>query len=371
MRIVHVVGVRPNFIKIAPIVEALEQYSGVEQVLVHTGQHFDSSMSRVFFDELAIRTPMVNLKTGAPGDESETGRIVAALDGAFDELRPECVVVVGDVNSTLAGALVAAKKQIPCAHVEAGLRSFDRSMPEENNRNVTDHLADLLLTPSEDADENLLAEGISHDSIHRVGNVVVDTLLQNLHRAKQRPIVDSLGFREGRYAVATLHRPSNVDGAEVLERLCDTLGWIQEQIPLVLPLHPRTRQRLENFSLFERLTSMEGLRLTEPMGYLDFLALTASSRLVLTDSGGLQEETTMLGIPCLTLRGSTERPVTVSLGTNTIVGLDPTAIRNAVSEVLRGDGKTGTVPPLWDGMASRRAARVIVEFLDQDLATKG
>jgi UDP-N-acetylglucosamine 2-epimerase (non-hydrolysing) len=342
---------------------ALERHADVEQLLIHTGQHFDAAMSQVFFDDLLIRAPHLNLEMSSEPDETRRGRMMIELEQIFADVAPDCVVVVGDVNSTVAGALAAAKRGIPCAHVEAGLRSFDRSMPEEINRVVTDRVADLLLTPSADADHNLLAEGIPIHSIHRVGNVMIDTLLQQLDRAKRRPILDSIGVAPGAYAIATLHRPSNVDDPAVLTALCDTVEWIQQRLPLILPLHPRTRQRLQSFALFERVASMSNLKLTEAFGYLDFLALTASSKFVLTDSGGLQEETTVLGIPCLTLRANTERPVTVSIGTNTVVGSDPHTIRAAVREILEGRAKTGVIPELWDGQASQRIARVLVDYL--------
>jgi len=363
MRFVHVVGVRPNFMKIAPLMGALGRHAEVEQSLVHTGQHYDPKMSQVFFDDLGIPHPDVNLGIGSEQQESQTGTMMIALERLFSEVHPDCVVVVGDVNSTMAAALVSVKLGITCAHVEAGLRSFDRSMPEEINRLVTDRVADLLLTPSADADENLLAEGVPEAAIHRVGNVMIDTLLSHLGRAKRRPALDAVGVEPGAYALATLHRPSNVDDPAVLQSLLGALEWIQERIAVVFPLHPRTRRRLEEFSLLERAEAMPNLELTEPFGYLDFLALTASAKLVLTDSGGLQEETTVLGIPCLTLRACTERPVTVSVGTNTVVGSDRKRIQDAVREILAGRGKTGSVPELWDGRAGQRAADVLIDNL--------
>ena len=363
MRFVHVVGVRPNFMKIAPIMTALERHTGVEQLLVHTGQHYDPEMSQVFFEDLGIPRPDINLGIGSENDGSRTGKMMVELQPVLSELRPDCVVVVGDVNSTMAAALAAAKLEIPCAHIEAGLRSFDRSMPEEINRIVTDRVADLLLTPSADADANLIAEGVPHSAIHRVGNVMIDTLLAHLERARQRPTLDSLGLAPGSYALATLHRPSNVDDPLVLELLLRVFEWIQERLAIVLPLHPRTRKRLAEFSLLPRASAMPNLKLVEPLGYLDFLSLTASSKFVLTDSGGLQEETTVLGIPCLTLRTCTERPVTMSVGTNTVVGSDPQRIRDAVGEILADRGKAGSIPDLWDGQASRRAAKVLVDNL--------
>lgn len=349
--------------KIAPIMSVLDRLANVEQSLVHTGQHYDRAMSRVFFDDLGIPHPDVDLGIGSDTHGAQTGRMMVELERVFHDLRPDCVVVVGDVNSTMAAALVAVKLGIPCAHVEAGLRAFDRSMPEEINRVVTDRVADLLLTPSADADENLLAEGAPRAAIHRVGNVMIDTLLTHLERAKERPTLDATGVTPGAYALTTLHRPSNVDDPVVLDSLLATLEWIQERLPVVMPLHPRTRKRLEDFALLERATAMPNLELTEPLGYLDFLALTASAKLVLTDSGGLQEETTVLGVPCLTLRASTERPVTVSLGTNIVVGADPEAIRDNVGKILGGRTKVGAIPELWDGHAGERTAKVLIKHL--------
>ncbi len=371
IRFVHVVGVRPNFMKVAPIMRALEAYPNVDQLLVHTGQHYDPNMSQVFFDDLGIPRPDAELGMGADEPGSQTGKMIKKLERLFTELRPDCVVVVGDVNSTMAAALAATTLGIPCAHVEAGLRSFDRSMPEEINRLFTDRVADLLLTPSVDADEHLLAEGVSQKAIHRVGNVMIDTLAHNLDRAKQRPILDQLGLRAESYALATLHRPSNVDDPDALKCLLDSFEWVQEQLPLVLPLHPRTRKRLEALSFIERLRAMPHLQLSEPLGYLDFLCLTASAKLVMTDSGGLQEETTVLGVPCLTLRACTERPITVTVGTNTVVGCDSERIRKTVREILAGRAKKGSVPELWDGRASERIARILVDNLSHATTREG
>jgi UDP-N-acetylglucosamine 2-epimerase (non-hydrolysing) len=349
--------------KVAPVMKALRVHAQVEQSLVHTGQHYDEKMSTVFFEELGMPRPDVDLGIGSGPHGEQTGRMMIELEREFLGLKPDCIVVVGDVNSTLAAALVAAKLGLVCAHIEAGLRSFDRTMPEEINRIVTDRLADLLLTPSADADENLLNEGCPAGAIHRVGNVMIDTLMAHLERAKARAMPGRLGLSPGEYALATLHRPSNVDHPEVLGSLLGVLEWTQQQIPVVLPLHPRTKKRLEELSLLERARAMPNLHLTEPLGYLDFLGLTSAARLVLTDSGGLQEETTVLGIPCLTLRPNTERPVTVSTGTNTIVGSDPKVVMDAVARILQGDGKAGAVPELWDGRTSERIAEVLVDRL--------
>lgn len=347
--------------KIAPIMSALRQSPGVEQLLVHTGQHYDPDMSQVFFDDLGLPTPDVKLGIRSGPHGAQTGRMIIELERVFVDVKPDWVVVVGDVDSTMAGALVAAKLRIPCAHVEAGLRSFDRAMPEEINRIVTDRVADLLLTPSCDADENLRTEGVDAGSILRVGNVMIDTLLANLERAKQRPTLKQFGVSPQAYVLATIHRPSNVDDPAVLSALLDVLHWIQQRVSVILPLHPRTRKRLDESSSLQRLDAMDNLTLSGPLGYLDFLCLTASSKFVLTDSGGLQEETTALGIPCLTLRARTERPITVSTGTNTVVGADPERIRATAAEILNGRGKTGSVPDLWDGRASERVAKALVD----------
>jgi len=354
--------------KIAPVMSALNEMGDVDQRLVHTGQHYDANMSQVFIEDLEIPQPdfMLGVRSGPHGEI--TGRMLIELERIFLELEPACVVVVGDVDSTLAGALAAVKLGIPCAHVEAGLRSFDRSMPEEINRIVTDRVSDLLFTTSADSDRNLIAEGANETAIHRVGNVMIDTLVTNLERAKKRPVLASLSVTPDSYALATLHRPANVDDPAVLASLLGAIEWIQTQLPVVLALHPRTKKRLEGFSLMRRIASMPNLRITEPLGYLDFLALTASPKLVLTDSGGLQEETTVLGVPCLTLRTYTERPITVSVGSNTVVGPDPRKIRDAVREILSGRGKTGAIPELWDGRAGTRIAAALTEHLARRLA---
>jgi UDP-N-acetylglucosamine 2-epimerase (non-hydrolysing) len=356
--VLHVVGARPNFMKVAPLMAALER-RGTPQLLVHTGQHFDEKMSGVFFEELGLPRPDVHLGVGSGSHGEQTGRIMAAFERALAALpvRPVMVVVPGDVNSTVAAALVAAKLGIPVAHLEAGLRSRDRSMPEELNRIVTDHLSDVLLTPSPDADANLLAEGIPASRIARVGNLMIDTLRAHLPRARALGIPESLGLKRGRYAVATLHRPSNVDDPATLARLLEALARIARDLPVVFPVHPRTRARL---AAPELAGCAAALQLTEPLGYLEFLSLTSAARLVLTDSGGLQEETTALGVPCLTLRENTERPITVSEGTNVVVGTDPARIvREALRALSRRQGGARR-PDLWDGYAGERAADVIL-----------
>jgi UDP-N-acetylglucosamine 2-epimerase (non-hydrolysing) len=357
--VVHVVGARPNFMKIAPVLRALARREAGQR-LVHTGQHWDEKMSGVFFEDLGLPRPDVDLGVGSGSHAEQTARVMLAFEKVLVEVRPDLVLVPGDVNSTVAAALVAAKLGVKVAHLEAGLRSFDRAMPEELNRVVTDHLSDLLLTPSADGDENLKHEGIPASRIRRVGNVMIDTLLANLPRARALRVPERLGLTPGRYAVATLHRPSNVDEPQTLARLLGALRRIAHEAPVVFPVHPRTRARLEAAGLGE---TAGALRLCEPLGYLEFLSLTSAAQLVLTDSGGLQEETTALGIPCLTLRENTERPVTVDEGTNEVVGTDAERIVTAALHALAGEGKRGRCPALWDGKAGERAADAIVEVL--------
>jgi UDP-N-acetylglucosamine 2-epimerase (non-hydrolysing) len=359
MKILHVVGARPNFMKIAPVMRAIQAAGFAEQRLVHTGQHYDAAMSDVFFTDLGMPKPDIHLGVGSGSHAEQTARVMVAFEKVCLEERPDLVVVAGDVNSTLACAVVAAKALVPCAHVEAGLRSFDRTMPEEINRIVTDRLAELLLTPSADADENLRREGTPEDRIFRVGNVMIDSLLAHLPQARAKGSPQRLGVQPGRYAVVTLHRPSNVDDPEVLGRLMGALAKLQRSLPVVFPVHPRTRKRLAEAGMAPELGHLPGLILCEPLGYLEFLGLTSQSALVLTDSGGLQEETTALGIPCLTLRENTERPITITDGTNTLVGTDPERVLSEAEQAIAGRGKAGRIPPLWDGKASERIAAVL------------
>ncbi len=353
MRALCVVGARPNFMKIKPVVDGLEG-RGVEVVLVHTGQHYDQSMSTVFFDELGIRPPDRWLDVGSGSHAEQAARVMIALDPVMADVEPDVVVVVGDVNSTLAASLVAAKSPARLAHVEAGLRSRDWTMPEEVNRLVTDSVSDDLLAPSADAVDNLLSEGHLPGRIHLVGNVMIDTLLANVDRAQERGTLDAMGLAPGAYGLVTLHRPANVDDVEMFKGLLGALGEVAADCPLVLPAHPRVAP------LLAALDVPPGIRVIEPLGYLDFVALQASARLVMTDSGGVQEETTALGVPCLTLRDTTERPITITEGTNVLVGRDPARIVAEARRVLR-DGVTARRPALWDGRAGERIADVLVD----------
>jgi UDP-N-acetylglucosamine 2-epimerase (non-hydrolysing) len=354
-RILVVAGARPNFPKVAPLLEALRPLPGVDCPLVHTGQHYDHAMSAAFFADLDLPTPDIFLGVGSGSHAEQTARLVTAFEPVVRERRPDVVVVVGDVNSTLACALVAAKCEVPVAHVEAGLRSFDRSMPEEINRVLTDALADYLFTPSKDADENLRREGAPEGRIFRVGNVMVDTLRRYQGAARRRDVAARFGLGREPYAVCTLHRPSNVDDAATLHDILAALAEIQRECPIVFPVHPRTRKQLDAFGL----QAGGRLQLVEPLGYLDFLGLLMGAALVLTDSGGVQEETTVLGIPCLTLRAVTERPVTITEGTNVVVGADGPRIVAAARKALAGDWSRGLMPEGWDGHAAERIAAVL------------
>ena len=352
MKALNVVGARPNFMKIAPIVEEMKKAPDLNGVLVHTGQHYDEGMSDVFFRELGIPVPDVHLGVGSGTHAEQTARIMVEFEKVCTREKPDMVVVVGDVNSTMACTIVAAKLLIPVAHVEAGLRSFDRTMPEEINRLVTDSLSTLLFTTSRDADENLKREGVDPSRIHFVGNVMIDTLLKQRRKAAELHVE-----KPKQYALVTLHRPSNVDNPKVLGPILETLQHISKTMPVLFPIHPRTRKRVADFGL-----SMDGIRTMEPLGYLEFLNLESTAAAVLTDSGGLQEETTILGVPCLTLRNNTERPVTIDHGTNIMVGTDKGRILEAFRRIFNGDWKPSGPPEFWDGHAAERIVRVIRAF---------
>jgi UDP-N-acetylglucosamine 2-epimerase (non-hydrolysing) len=359
IKVVNVVGARPNFMKMAPILRAMEARCGeISQSLVHTGQHYDEMMSDSFFRDLEMPVPEFNLNSGSGSHTEQTARVMLAFEPVLKEKQPDWVFVTGDVNSTLACALVAGKMQIKVAHVEAGLRSFDWTMPEEMNRVLTDRISDLLLTPSSDADENLLREGIEPNRIVRVGNVMIDTLHRQLEQAKRSKILDALSLEPRRFAVVTLHRPASVDDPKILRNLFSALEEIGSDLPVVFPAHPRTQARMGEFDI----QLMKDVRVIDPLGYSDFLKLWSNSLLVLTDSGGLQEETTALGLPCLTLRENTERPITVTQGTNHLAGLERERIVAIARKVIRGEfANKGSIPELWDGHTAERIVDALLE----------
>jgi len=361
VKIINVCGARPNFMKIAPLMEAFEAYKDIEPLLVHTGQHYDRRMSQLFFEQLGIPQPDINLEVGSGSHAAQTAMIIQRFEPVVLEHRPDFVLVVGDVNSTIACALVAAKLDVKVIHVEAGLRSFDRSMPEEINRLLTDAISDLLFVSEPSGVENLKREGVDESKIHFVGNVMIDTLQRHRQRAEQSQVLEQLALTAKGYGVVTLHRPANVDRPEKLAEILDGLGHISRQLPLIFAVHPRTARNIKRFGLDAKVAACKDLRLIEPVGYLDFLKLMAHSAVVLTDSGGMQEETTILGVPCLTLRENTERPVTLTEGTNRLV---PPSRDNIVSawEALQADPPaTDRRPALWDGQAARRIAKIIAE----------
>jgi UDP-N-acetylglucosamine 2-epimerase (non-hydrolysing) len=367
LKVLLVVGARPNFMKVAPVMRALRTRPDVfEQRLVHTGQHYDDAMSRVFFDELEIAPPDENLEVGSGSHAVQTAQVMLRFEPVLQVFAADWLVVVGDVNSTMACTLVASKLGVRVAHVEAGLRSFDRTMPEEINRIVTDALADLLLTPSPDADANLRREGVAEQRIRQVGNVMIDTLARNLEKARARQAPRRLGVEPRRYVYVTLHRPSNVDTRESLAEIVDALSTVSRTIPIVFPAHPRTRGRLEEFGLLPRVAAAGRVQLLEPVGYLDSIGLAEEASCVLTDSGGLQEETTFLRVPCLTLRPNTERPITVTEGSNRLTTLPMLARDLEDAIALRLSGRTLPCPALWDGCASER----IVDALEDGLGAR-
>ncbi|MFH1954129.1 MAG: UDP-N-acetylglucosamine 2-epimerase (non-hydrolyzing) [Pseudomonadota bacterium] len=402
MKVLHVVGARPNFMKAAPVMAALAKRDSVSQLLVHTGQHYDANMSEVFFNQLGMPKPDINLKVGSGSHAVQTAQIMMRMEEVLGNENPDLVLVYGDVNSTVAAALVCAKLLIPVGHVEAGLRSFDRTMPEEINRLLTDQIADLLFTPSKDGDENLLREGVAREKIHLVGNVMIDTLirLQELatdgHRLTQingrkkaqraqkqkKQLLAADGRRwtqmlqeDENYALVTLHRPSNVDEPGMLTEIMKTLEEISRDLPVIFPIHPRTQKRMSDVDPVKyashctgqgfRMSEKEKLYLIDPLGYIAFLSLQRNATVVITDSGGIQEETTYLGVPCLTLRENTERPITVDVGTNILIGQDMERLKDEVHRILNGNGKKGSIPPLWDGKSGKRIADLIVSVINK------
>jgi UDP-N-acetylglucosamine 2-epimerase (non-hydrolysing) len=358
MKILVVVGARPNFMKAAPLVESLRS-RGFAPILVHTGQHYDENMSKVFFRDLGLPAPDVDLGIGSGSHAEQTARIMVAFEKIAIEKRPDLVVVVGDVNSTMACALVSAKLWIPVAHVEAGLRSGDRRMPEEINRLVTDSISDLLLTPSADADENLAAEGVPPARIHRVGNIMIDSLVRCLPRAGESDVLERLSLSPGEYGVLTLHRPSNVDDPDTLLGIMGAVHRIGERLRIVFSCHPRTLEQLDRIAEHGNHARDARVLRVPPLGYLEFLKLVSSSRLVLTDSGGLQEESTFLRIPCVTIRENTERPITVTQGSNVLAGSDPARIERCALQALEDVGARRPVPDLWDGQTAPRIVDVL------------
>jgi UDP-N-acetylglucosamine 2-epimerase (non-hydrolysing) len=359
-----IVGARPNFVKVAPVHRELRTRSDwLDLRLIHTGQHYDANMSDVFFTELAIPTPDVFLGVGSGNHGAQTGAIIARYEEILLTTRPALTLVFGDVNSTMACAIAAVKLGVPTGHVEAGLRSFDRTMPEEINRVVTDHLADLLFTPSQDGNENLEREGIPADRVHLVGNVMIDSLVTCRGKIDASTVLSELGLTSRGYVLLTLHRPSNVDSDDSLRRILTAVEAIQQRLPVVFPVHPRTRQRLATPAFRPLVERLKRVHLLDPHPYCDFLRLMSQSRFVITDSGGVQEETTYLGVPCLTMRPNTERPVTVDRGTSILVGNDTERIVNASKQILDGSVKHGGIPELWDGRTAARIAAVIDTFL--------
>lgn len=363
-KILNIVGARPNFPKMAPLMaQFAERRERFDAKLVHTGQHYDAQMSDVFFEQLGLPRPDIHLGVGSGSHAVQTAKIMVEFEKVVEAEKPQLVIVVGDVNSTMACSIVAAKAQVAVAHVEAGLRSYDRRMPEEINRVVTDALSTYLFITEEDARENLRKEGVGDEKVFFVGNVMIDTLLKLLPKAQKLDTLQRFNLTKGGYALVTLHRPSNVDDKTQFEGVLRALEAIQKEIRVLFPIHPRSVVKLKEFGLYDWVVSWPNLKLTEPLGYLDFMNLMSQSKLVLTDSGGLQEESTVLGIPCLTLRENTERPITIREGTNLLLGTDPHRIETEAKKILNGHAKKGRVPKYWDG----RAAERIVDVLEQKL----
>lgn len=374
LRILAVAGCRPNFVKLGPLLKEAHRHDAIEALLVHTGQHYDQRLSGVFFRDLDLPEPDVHLEVGSGSHAVQTARVMEQMEAVLLDRRPDLVLVVGDVNSTVASALTAVKMGFPVAHVEAGLRSFDREMPEEVNRLLTDAVSDYLFATERSAVENLRREGVADERVHLVGNVMVDALLGSLETIAGACTRRRWGLERGGYAVLTLHRPENVDDPAAAGRIMAAVQELQRQVPVVFPVHPRTRQRFRQMSLWEGLEAAPGVLLAEPLGYVEFLGLIRDAALVLTDSGGLQEETTVLGVPCLTLRPGTERPATVEEGTNRIVGREPVAVVRAARAALNGSGATGgpsgrpaarRVPELWDGRAAERIVNVLLRDAEE------
>lgn len=367
MKVVIVAGARPNFMKVAPLIRAIETRnqncctsgSKIQYTLVHTGQHYDVQMSKVFFNDLGLPLPHFNLEVGSASHAVQTANIMVTFEKVCLDVAPDWVIVVGDVNSTMACTLVAAKMGIRVGHVEAGLRSFDRTMPEEINRIVTDALADLLFTPSEDANENLLREGVASDKIKLVGNIMIDSLMSSLIKAQERKAYKCFGLECSKYALVTIHRPANTDNSTRLVRIMEILAEVSEEVPIIFPVHPRTRTQLDCLAGEGCYVPSERMKIVEPLGYLDFISVLESCLFALTDSGGLQEETTFMGIPCLTLRENTERPVTIRQGTNKLTSLE--RLRDDVNNVFREKKTYGSIPEFWDGLTASRIVDILAQ----------
>ena len=373
MKVVNVVGARPNFIKIAPLIREMRKHSEIIPVLVHTGQHYDVGMAGQFFEDLEIPPPDISLDVGSGSHAHQTAEVMKRLEPVLEQEQPDLVLAVGDVNSTLAAALTAAKLQIPVAHVEAGLRSFDRTMPEEINRLVTDAVAEYLFVTEESGIHNLLAEGVERRKIYFVGNVMIDSLEASRRLWEHSPIHSQLGLSKGCYGVVTLHRPANVDNPRTLKGLIGAIASVAQYQPIIFPVHPRTRKHLEAIEELRSLLRFgdgivqdTGIHCTDPLGYLDFMSLVAGARIILTDSGGIQEETSVLGIPCLTLRENTERPVTLSHGTNHLVGTSPEKIVETAMRVLEAPLFPPSLPPLWDGQTSQRIVAILLNHFHEE-----
>ena len=358
MKIINVVGARPNFMKIAPLMHEFKKYKYIDSLLVHTGQHYDDEMSKVFFDDLGIPRPDINLEVGSKTHAQQTAEIMIKFEKVLLKEKPDLVLVVGDINSTIACALVAVKLGIKVAHVEAGLRSFDRTMPEEINRVLTDSISDYLFITEISAKENLLREGISEDKIYFVGNVMIDTLFKCKVKSEKSTILEDLEIRSKEYAILTLHRPSNVDCQDTMGRIFDALEEISKHIKIIFPVHPRTKKAIESYDAI-RNTRYDNIKFIEPLGYLDLLKLMSEARLVLTDSGGIQEETTVLGVPCITLRENTERPVTIDKGTNIIVGSNKEKIIHESLKRLNESEFKANIPKFWDGKVAQRITKIV------------
>ena len=364
LKIINVVGTRPNLIKIAPLIKEMKKHSMIRQLLVHTGQHYDATMSKLFFDDLEIPEPDINLGIGSASDVTQTAKIMLEFEKVILKEKPDLIIVVGDVNSAFAAAITAVKCGVKVAHVEAGLRSFDMAMPEEINRILIDHVSDFLFTTEESGNKNLTNEGIDKNKIFFVGNVMIDTLLSHKEKAQKSRILSKLNFKKNNYAVLTLHRPSNVDNKESLNYALGILKKVQQKIKIVFPVHPRTLKNLKHYNLLNNIKNQKNIILTEPLGYLDFLCLMSNSKFVMTDSGGIQEETTVLGIPCVTMRNNTERPVTVNQGTNMLVSTDKSRILDVCDRLINGTNFKGKIPMFWDGKAAKRVVDIIIKKLN-------